>query len=666
MSAIPLFINATTLSYILPMAITASGSIYAQGNTTNTNIVVYNPSGTITTTITSVPNYYFCATSDEVNKLIHFSGFASLNRLTNTINTYGGSEVAGMTMGSDGNIYAVSQGGFNIFRINPLTGARTTIFNNTPAIFSDGDSMFSGCAFDSSGFLYCNTRSAGGLIYKFDISGTFLGLYGSASSQYNECWSLVNDPVNNMFYVSTLGGAVYRIDKYGNGALHGTFTGGSSYSMVYATHDKRLYISSREAAGASKIYRSTPIVPSYSGIAYTLNGLHIIKYYPFNTDTLNYSNISGPVNDTTLNGVSLVTMPTLLGGGSLLFSGVPNTAVTLSSLNFNQRGVTVSVWVRLNRINFNHQRIFDFGNGLGSDSFLLSCFYNRLELYVAGVSRTSVNTVVTDYNWHNYCVVVDASSNARVYIDGSAVQFTNALGDSITMQLSNFPYNKRLNTNFIGKDNFSSSAPLYGYVNNFFLFNRAFTAEEIAATSNINNTVTFQYYYPCFLEGSKILCLNLDYDEEEYVPVQKLKRGDLIKTATCGYKAISFIGRAKLPRPADDPNPKNRLYTFKSKGHQPLSITGEHCTLHKKLSDEKRQEVREYMGDEYITEDFYRVPACLDERAEPYTGKGPATIWHFALEHNNLYHNYAVYANGLLVETCSIDYLLNLSNMELL
>jgi hypothetical protein len=182
-------------------------------------------------------------------------------------------------------------------------------------------------------------------------------------------------------------------------------------------------------------------------------------------------------------------------------------------------------------------------------------------------------------------------------------------------------------------------------------------------------SMNLTFTYPCFLEGSKILRLNIDIDEEEYIAVEKLKPGDIIKTSTCGYKSIAFIGKSKLERPADDPNKKNRLYVFNKKNckgvFKDLCITGEHCTLHKTLTPEKRKQVREYMGDDYITETFHRVPACLDERAEPYIGDGPVTIWHFALEHNNLYNNYAVYANGLLVETCSIDFLLNKSSMEL-
>ena len=77
------------------------------------------------------------------------------------------------------------------------------------------------------------------------------------------------------------------------------------------------------------------------------------------------------------------------------------------------------------------------------------------------------------------------------------------------------------------------------------------------------------------------------------------------------------------------------------------------------------------MGDVYVTERMIRIPACLDKRAEPYISaiastNGKVTIWHLALEHNNAYHNYGIWANGLLVESCSIEHLVNRSNMELM
>ena len=59
--------------------------------------------------------------------------------------------------------------------------------------------------------------------------------------------------------------------------------------------------------------------------------------------------------------------------------------------------------------------------------------------------------------------------------------------------------------------------------------------------------------------------------------------------------------------------------------------------------------------------------ACVDERAVPWNSKGIYTIWHFALENNDEKMNYGVYANGgLLVETCSINFLKKKSNMVVL
>jgi hypothetical protein len=188
--------------------------------------------------------------------------------------------------------------------------------------------------------------------------------------------------------------------------------------------------------------------------------------------------------------------------------------------------------------------------------------------------------------------------------------------------------------------------------------------------STESNVGTGSIEYPCFLQGTKILMLDPETDEEMYVPIENLRRGDLIKTSLNGYKAISYIGRAILPNPASDKDKRNRLYKFPKANisgmREDLYITGEHCTLYSKISEELLSKIREHMGDIYVTENKFRVPACIDERAKPYKDDSPVSIWHFALEHNNAYFNYGVYANGLLVESCSIEHMVKRSNMQLL
>lgn len=46
--------------------------------------------------------------------------------------------------------------------------------------------------------------------------------------------------------------------------------------------------------------------------------------------------------------------------------------------------------------------------------------------------------------------------------------------------------------------------------------------------------------------------------------------------------------------------------------------------------------------------------ACVDNRANIYNDHGNHNIWHIALENDDINTNYGIYANGLLVESCSI------------
>lgn len=198
---------------------------------------------------------------------------------------------------------------------------------------------------------------------------------------------------------------------------------------------------------------------------------------------------------------------------------------------------------------------------------------------------------------------------------------------------------------------------------------------RLIATNSAGNTVPSNVFigfipYPCFKQGTKILRMNPETDDEEYVRVETLRQGDLIRTVDHGYKAIELIGSRQIEHPLAITKNSSKLYWFrKSKVSglkEDLCVTGDHCILHKSITDSKKDQVFEYMSDIYITEGHYRVPAFLDDRSEPYADSSPVTIWHFALENTNIYHNYGVMANGLLVESSSLHYMYKYSNMELI
>jgi hypothetical protein len=96
-----------------------------------------------------------------------------------------------------------------------------------------------------------------------------------------------------------------------------------------------------------------------------------------------------------------------------------------------------------------------------------------------------------------------------------------------------------------------------------------------------------------------------------------------------------------------------------------LVITGCHSILVKSFKDpEQKIQTKEIIGDNYVTEKHYRLPACVDDRTKIFEEEGVHTIWHFSLENSDYYMNYGVYANGLLVETSSNRMMVELSGMK--
>ena len=167
---------------------------------------------------------------------------------------------------------------------------------------------------------------------------------------------------------------------------------------------------------------------------------------------------------------------------------------------------------------------------------------------------------------------------------------------------------------------------------------------------------------PCFLEGTGILCL-VD-GEDVNVPIEELKPGALVKTSRDGYKAVKLIGKGTIENPGTAERTQNRLYKCSQQNYPELEkdlfITGCHSILVDSLTDKQREEG----GKVYVTDKKYRLMACVDERAEPWASQGSYTIWHVALEHTDERMNYGIYAEGLLVESCSINFLKNHSNMS--
>ena len=154
----------------------------------------------------------------------------------------------------------------------------------------------------------------------------------------------------------------------------------------------------------------------------------------------------------------------------------------------------------------------------------------------------------------------------------------------------------------------------------------------------------------CFKEDSKILT------DKGYIAIQDLRKGDLVKTLLHDYKPIDMIGKRDIYHSASKERIKDQLYKCSQTEYpevfEDLIITGCHSILVDGFtSDEQREKVIEVNGDIFGTDNKHRLPACADEKSSVYEIPGKYTIYHLALENENYFGNYGIYANGLLVET---------------
>jgi hypothetical protein len=176
---------------------------------------------------------------------------------------------------------------------------------------------------------------------------------------------------------------------------------------------------------------------------------------------------------------------------------------------------------------------------------------------------------------------------------------------------------------------------------------------------------------PCFGENTKILCFNRKTSKEEYVLIQNIRPETLVKTSLNGYRRVDMIGKTTIQSYANKDRIKNRLYKCTKEKYpeiidEDLILTGCHSILVDELTDEQKEKTIEEIKEIYTTDLKYRLFTFLDPRAEPYQVAGELPIYHIALENENYYMNYGIYANGLLVESCSKRYLKELSGMTLI
>lgn len=158
----------------------------------------------------------------------------------------------------------------------------------------------------------------------------------------------------------------------------------------------------------------------------------------------------------------------------------------------------------------------------------------------------------------------------------------------------------------------------------------------------------------CFNEGTKILCLNKNL-EEEYIPIENLRKGDLVKSYQHGYRKIDLIGKNPM---INNPEKFNECMYKMEKTEEnglieDLIVTGRHSILVDDLAEYKEENDKIFRTTHMI-DDKYLLLSAVSKQFIKLENTNLYTYYHFILENDgDNDKRYGVWANCILTETPS-------------
>jgi surface protein len=308
-------------------------------------------------------------------------------------------------------------------------------------------------------------------------------------------------------------------------------------------------------------------------------------------------------------------------------------------------------------------------NGWGAKSVKSSVTFGVLGLvYSSSSAIAGRNTLKNTYSW---TILGDALVSTDTIVQNSSFNLT--INVNSTLVTNNIPYQLYYLSTALGSPiTYTTGSTTLDFTG--LTLSTAGTLPVVLKNNNTSATVATydldvssggSITLVCFKEDTKILT------DHGYIPIQYLRKGDLIQTLNHGFVPINMIGKKEIHHPCLEQRIKDQLYKCSQDKYpevfEDLVITGCHSILVKGFKDdEERENTIRINGNTYVTDDHYRLPSCVDDRTSVYEKEGFYTIYHVALDHDNYLMNYGIYANGLLVESCSQRYIKELSGMTLI
>jgi hypothetical protein len=175
------------------------------------------------------------------------------------------------------------------------------------------------------------------------------------------------------------------------------------------------------------------------------------------------------------------------------------------------------------------------------------------------------------------------------------------------------------------------------------------------SNSNANSIWKISLSTPCFNEGTKILCLN-SLMKEEYILIEDLKKGDVVKSYLHGYRRIESIGKNSMIN-----NPEHFNLSMYKMAKTPengltddLIVTGGHSILVDDLGEYYDENKIRFKGKIPKIDDKFLLLCFLTKDFVQLTDTNKYTYYHLVLENNgNNDERFGIWANGILTETIS-------------
>jgi hypothetical protein len=185
-----------------------------------------------------------------------------------------------------------------------------------------------------------------------------------------------------------------------------------------------------------------------------------------------------------------------VGTGSLYLNGssqyVDIPSVDSYAIWYNS-GITFSLWFKMSTSSGSWARIFDFSSGTSGNptTYLLiskSGSSTNLRIEITGNGHTTTGSWI-DNTWHHIIWSISPSGVWTIYIDGVN------LNVSITVAIPNVSWGRR----YIGRSAFSTDGWYVGNIDDFRIYNRVLSQDEVsilyngpnfATVSTVNSTTT--------------------------------------------------------------------------------------------------------------------------------------------------------------------------------